>query len=168
MAIVVTLKGIEPKLLNSKALRDELIKAVKAEGKIHKRELGKPVATWNDAPKMESTFTDGGTFLSVFTGPTGSDLAVNKFTWLDKGTRIRWALMSQDWKSKTKPGSFSSGGGRGRVVIAGRRAMSRRGIRARPGIAARGWTEQLQKQRRKPFTNAMVKAIQTGAKKVYR
>ena len=169
MSVSVLFKGIKAKRLQSDAIVAELKKGLQKEGKEQRAILSQTTATWSgEKPEFESLTSVDADGVTIITGPTGSEKAVNKFVWLDKGTRIRWALMSSDWNSKTKSGSFRSGRGRGRVVIAGRRAMRRRNIQARPGIQARGWTEKLQKQRKRPFQSAMVKAMQTGAKKVYK
>jgi len=163
-------KGIKSPKLQTDAIRLELLNALRKEGRIQVKELDKTTKTWNgEKPKFESLIgLDRKEGASVLTGPTGSDKAINKFLWLDKGTKIRWAVMSGNWKSKTKPGNFRAGAGRGYVVIAGRGAMSKRNIRARPGIKPRGWTEKLQKQRKRPFQKSMVKAMQRGAKKIYK
>lgn len=164
-------KGIKPQKLQVAAIRQEILNALRAEGRDQRKVLEPTVATWKgEKPDFESLIgleRGANGSASVLTGPTGSEKAVNKWVWLDLGTRIRWALMSRDWKSKTRPGSFRSGGGRGRVVIVGRRAMARRNIRPRPGIKARGWSEEATKRRRRPFTRRMVKAMQVGASKAF-
>lgn len=168
MTTVFVFKGIKAKKLKQDVINKEIKKALEKEGKDQQKELNKTVQSWSgERPKFESLFEIGGGGASVLTGPTGSDKAVNKFLWLDQGTRVRWALMSSDWQSKTSPGSFSSGRGRGRPVLVGKQAMRRRGIAARPGIAARGWTTELAKRRKTPFQRSMIKAMQTGAKKLF-
>jgi hypothetical protein len=170
VSTVFVFKAIKPKKLKVDEIRLEILNALRAEGRDQRQELEKTTQTWKrEKPKFESLIglerPPGGA--SVLTGPTGSDKAVNKWTWLNEGTKIRWALMSRDWRSKTTVGKFSSGPGRGGVVIAGRRAMTARNIRPRPGIKARNWTTILQKRRRRPFTRRMIKAIQRGAAKVF-
>jgi len=56
------------------------------------------------------------------------------FHYLEKGTRVRRALMSRDWVSKTKPRVVGSFAGRGRVLFISRKLN-------RPGIQARGWSK---------------------------
>lgn len=168
---VFVVKGIKPQKLNIDAIRQEILNELRKEGTDHKRELRKTVATWKgEKPKFESLIGLGrgaGGSASVLTGPTGSEKAVWKWRWLDEGTRIRWALMSRDWKSKTRRRVFGSGRGRGRVVIAGRRAMQRRNIPPRPGIKAREWSVTLMKRRRRPFTRRMIGAMQRAGNKAY-
>jgi len=168
MSVVIAFKEIKPKKLKVQAIIDELTKELEAEGKFHQKELGKTTQSWKkDKPKFESLTEVGADSVIVVTGPTGSDKAVNKFMWLNEGTKIRWALMSRNWRSKTRVGKFASGPGRGRVVIAGRRAMTARNIRPRPGIKARNWTTILQKRRKRPFTKRMIQAMRRGAQKVF-
>ncbi len=97
--------------------------------------------------------------LSVTVGVLKDTKGNRKWIWLNGGTSLRWALMSSDWKSKTKPRRLKSGRGQGRVVIVGRRAMQARGIRPRPGIKERGWIDIIEKKTSKPFKSLMTLAI---------
>lgn len=160
-------KGIKPQQLKVDAIRLEILNELRKEGTVQKKELDKTTATWKGAKPTFKTLTGlsrglgGGA--SVATGPGGNTEGANKWHWLNGGTKKRWALMSGNWKSKTKPGSFKSGGGRGRVVVVGRRHMAR----PQPGIKARGWADKLQKQRKKPFTLRMIKAMQRAGKNAF-
>lgn len=161
MAEILQVKAIKAKKMNLKQVREELLKAAKAEAKENEKLLSEPVSTWTGAkPKPESLVEVGRNDVTVLTGMNGSEEALNKFKWLNEGTRVRYATMSQDWKSKTKPGVLKSGRGRGRMLFVNRR-------RPRPGIKARGWTELIQKRRKRPFTNAMIKAKNRGLDKLY-
>lgn len=145
-----------------------MLNELRNQGRIVENEYKKTTQNWKgDKPEFESLIGLTGKDASVLTGPTGSQHAVDKFIWLDEGTRIRWAVMSSDWRSKTKPGSFRTGRGNGRVIIAGRRAMTNRNIAPRPGIKARNWTSTLQKRRKRPFTKAMVTAARISAETIY-
>ncbi len=162
--VVLQVKAIKPQKMKLKEVRLEMLNALRKEGTQTEKLLDQTWATWKgDKPKSESLIGLTGKDATLLTGPVGSDLAVNKWVWLNEGTRIRWALMSSDWKSKTRPGKLKSGGGRGRVVVAGKRAMKR----PRPGIQARGWTEIIAKRRRRPFTRAMIQAKNRGVAKIY-
>jgi hypothetical protein len=170
VSTIFLVKSIKPSKLRIDAYRLEILNELRGEGRDQKKELDKTTRTWKgEKPKFETLVglerPPGSA--SVLTGPSGSDKAVNKWVWLNEGTRIRWALMSKDWQSKTRVRWFGSGRGSGRVVIAGKRAMMRRGIRPRPGIEARGWSEDLQKRRRRPFTRRMVKAMQRASRKAF-
>ena len=168
MADLLQIKGIKPKKMNIAGVRLALLNALRAEGRISAKEFQKLVEGWKgDKPSFESIISLQGGNAAVLTGPTGNQKGIDKFRWLNDGTSVRWAVMSPDWKSKTKPGVLRSGGGRGRVIIAGRRAMSRRNIRPRPGIRARNWTATLQKRRKTRFTQRMIRAVREGAQKLY-
>jgi len=171
MAEVFVIKGIKPARLRVKEIRQEILNELRKEGTDQRRVLNPTIRTWQgEKPKFETLVgldrPPGGA--TVLTGPTGSEKAVNKWRWLDEGTRIRWALMSGNWRSKTRPGSFSAGRGAGRVVIAGRRAMMARNIRPRPGIEARNWSKILTEQRRRPFTRRIIAAMQRGSAKAFK
>jgi len=156
-----TIKGIKPQKLKVDAIRLEILNELRKEGKDQVKELDKTTKTWKgDKPKFEALIGLTGEDATVVTGPTGSTMGVKKWNWLNEGTRVRRALMSRNWKSKTRPGYLGSGGGRGRVVFISRRL-------SRPGIQARGWTEMVTKRRKQPFTNRMIKAMNRGAQKIY-
>lgn len=55
------------------------------------------------------------------------------YGWVNRGTRIRYATMSKDWRSKTKPNVIASYAGRGRLLFVSRK-------RPRPGIVARNFS----------------------------
>ena len=63
--------------------------------------------------------------------------------YLDGGTSIRWALMSDDFEPKTSHRQLRSGSGKGEVVMRGRGAMTKAGISPRPGIVAREFSVAL-------------------------
>ena len=167
MTTVFLMKSIKPAKLRVDKIRLELLNELRKEARLIKKEYEKTVQTWSDAPSFDQDISLTGGAASALVGPTGSTQQVNKFKWLDKGTRIRWALMSRDWQSKTRPGQLHSGPGAGRVLIAGRRAMQARNIAPRPGIQARNWTTMIAQRRKRPFQKAMVKAMQRGAAKAF-
>lgn len=65
------------------------------------------------------------------------------YLYIDKGTQIRWAVMSSDWESKTNPSRYQSYQGHGRVTARGRWYMQMLGMDARPGIEPRNFSEQI-------------------------
>ena len=160
---VFTIKSIKPAKLNVDAIRMEILNEPRKEGTVHRQTLKQTVATWDgERPDFESQIglERGDGSASVLTGPTGGEKGVSKWRWLNQGTRIRYALMSKDWQSKTKPGRYRSGPGRGKMLFVSRKL-------ARPGIEARDWTGKLMKSRRKPYTERMIKALQRGAGKAF-
>lgn len=163
-----TVKAIIPQKMNIARLEQEIKQELKREASESSSDFRKIVSGWHgDKPHFEGTVEIDGNNATVTVKPTGSTLGVNKFRWLDKGTRTRWAVMSGGWRSKTAPGKFSSGRGSGRVIIAGRRAMQRRNIKPRKGIKARNWTEGLQKRRGPRFTKRLLAASKRGVGRIY-
>lgn len=152
---VFDLKGIKTKL--AKALREEAAE--------DKKLLQKTTKTWTGTkPRfaLPSTVDVSGTSLSIYTYPEGP--GADKWGWLEQGTKIRWAVMSKNFRPKTRRAWLNSSGGRGGVVIAGRRAMMRRNIKARPGIKARQWIAQVNKERAPKFKALMEKEFGLLAK----
>ncbi len=90
----------------------------------------KTVATWDDPATFEPVETQRSIEMV-----TSSD----KWFWLNKGTKVRHAVMSKDWQSKTRPGDLMSGPGEGDVVFVSMKINL-------PGIAKRGWSEIIVKE----------------------
>jgi hypothetical protein len=74
------------------------------------------------------------------------------FQWVNKGTRVRYAFMSKDWKSKTKPNVLASFKGRGRVLFISRK-------RPMPGIQARNFTDIVMKRVQARAANKVREAL---------
>jgi hypothetical protein len=146
----------------------KLRRALTKEAQIQKRMLQKTTKTWRGTkPKFRSLTEVTSEGITIFIFPTGSEMAVNKFIWLDQGTKERWAVMSRGWRSKTQTRVLGSRGGRGRVVIAGRKAMRRRNIGVRPGIQARMWTQEVVKRRERRFVETMQRDLDLAVEGLY-
>jgi hypothetical protein len=164
----IQLRAIKPGKLRVDQIRLELLNALRHQGVEHQQRMRQTVKSWRgERPHFVSAISLRGGDAVIVTYPQGSELAVNKWHWLEAGTRTRWAMMSTNWKSKTRPGSFRSGGGAGRVLFFGKKAFRRMGLKARPGIKPRKWTEQVRKERRRPFIRDMERAVSRGAKKAF-
>ena len=127
------------------------------------KDYEKTTATWKgDKPGFQSLVSlqqPGPTLVVDASG--GSEKGVKKWNWLDKGTSVRYAILSPDWISKTTPRFIGSGFGRGRVVF-----MLKKGSKfARPGIKAREWTEEITKVWTPKFKRRMELAMRDAAKK---
>lgn len=132
-------KAIVPAKMNINHIQRLILSEMKEEGKEQASELRRKVADWKgEKPNFESSVGFQGNDAVVTTVATGNKKGVNKFRWLDRGTRIRWAIIIN-----------------GRAVIRGKRAMQRRRIRPRPGIKARNWTGDLQRKRQPKFIRRM-------------
>lgn len=152
--LTMILKAVNPQVLQVDKIRTQMLNALRAEGREHQKILQETVKTWKaERPKFESSIhlsrKEGA---AVETKPTGSEQGVNKWHWLDGGTRVRYATMSKDWHSKTFPGWLGSGPGRGKRLFVSKR-------RPRPGIKARRWSLELAKKRQQPFGHAIARAV---------
>lgn len=74
------------------------------------------------------------------------------YGYLDRGTRVRRALMSRDWRSKTKPNVIASYSGRGRVLFISRRLSL-------PGIKARNFSKRIRERIQPQAANRMRKKL---------
>lgn len=138
-----------------KVIRLRTLNWLRKEGTQQRNLLKRTVIKWKGARPVFTTeihlSRTGGGIAEVTTRPTGTKKAVNKWVWLNEGTKIRWAMMSPNWKSKTTPGTLITNKGRGKVLFVGKRAFKRLGLPPRPGIKPREWTIVIQNRRQKPF-----------------
>lgn len=107
-----------------------------------KRDLQSITGTWNHKPDFNVTVRISGEGASARV-VTNDDV----FHFLNEGTKVRYALMSPDWKSKTAPGRMRSGSGRGRLILVSKRKPWKRNRKRwpRPGIKARGYMRDVQR-----------------------
>jgi hypothetical protein len=154
-------------LWDLKGIKGLLGKALREEAAADKKLLQKTTKTWTGKkPRFATptTLDTSGASLSIYTYPAGP--GADKWGWLEEGTKVRWAVMSKGFRPKTRRAWLNSQGGRGGVVIAGKRAMMRKNIKARPGIKARNWVAQVQKERAPKFKALMQKEFGLVAKQV--
>jgi hypothetical protein len=157
----VKLKFISPGKLNIKKITNEIRKALKEEAKDIKKMYDMAVRTWEEKPKFQTNIVEGpNPSVQVFTDDP-------VFTYIDLGTKKRWALMSGDWKSKTTSGMIGSSRGRGRAVLVGKKAFQKRRMRARPGIKARHFTKNIMMVREPALRRRMEAAIKKGADETF-
>lgn len=82
--------------------------------------------TWVNRPSFEPVKTPRGWAVGID--------PIYPWKYVDEGTRVRRAIMSRDWKSKTKSNVITSYAGRGRVVFISRKVNL-------PGIQARNFRD---------------------------
>lgn len=160
-------KAIKPKKLNVAKVRQNLLNALRKEGKVIAKEFDKTTASWKgEKPKFEVLIgieRPPGS-VTVVVGPGGSDKAILKWVWADEGTKkhkipsdknlatAKTLRFREGYSPATKPGFFGSfpSGSFGPTV-------SKKQVN-HPGTKARGWSVLIVKRRRKRFTQAMIKA----------
>lgn len=145
---VVVWKQIKPSRLNEDALRLQLLNLTRDVGRGIKKDFEKTTATWDNKPEFTITRS-----VSRKRGPevlVGTDDEIYKF--VDEGTRVRHAVMTTPFVSKTVPNVIGS-----RRGVGGRLFVSRR--IQRPGIKARNFTKILQKKWQPIFKRRGEKAM---------
>ena len=158
-------KPLSPKKLNTSKIRQAIIKVLEAEGKAIASEFQKTTSSWQgERPKFEVLADISGRDASVLVGPTGTDKAVNKWVWLDKGTKLHKIrakrkpnlVFQSGYSPKTKVGFFGSfpGGSFGPIV-------SKFEVQ-HPGTKARGWSVLSVQRRRKRFVQALIEAAKVS------
>lgn len=154
--MTIQLVPYEDAKFDLKGIKKKLQAAMEAEAAKHRELLGYTTKMWKgQKPEFRSVIVASPQRLFITTEPFGDSLGAWKWRWLEKGTATRWALMSRNFVPKTSRGVLGSQRGKGRVVMAGRRAMLAAGVGPRPGIRARNWTAEVTKLRNKKFQGEM-------------
>ena len=145
----IELQAIVPKgAFQSRALVAEIEKALHEEVKELDRLYKLTYMTWDNKPSMHKEVKVGSR--EAYAEVSTDD---KKMLWLDDGTRIRHALMSRDWVSKTKPNRLKSGRGRGRRVAVSRQIQ-------KPGIKPRNWSKIIAGIREPKFQRNAARAVE--------
>lgn len=168
---VFEVKPIRPRRLKVAKVRMEILNALRAEGRDVKKELEKTVRNFRGArPGFESLIGLTTKEATVLTGPTGSIKAVQKWKWLDEGTRphvirakraplLKYRL---GYNPGTRPGTLTT---RGSYYIGAHWRSAK--IVHHPGTEAREWSLLVQQRRKKPFVKRMNTAVRVGMAKAY-
>lgn len=159
------LKALIAKSMNVDGYIEEMTEVAKKEADKIEKEFRKVSDTFSGSdrrysgkPQYKKKFgIEGG---SLIASTTTDD---ERMLWLNWGTKERWAIMSDDWQSKTRVLRLSTNAGRGRVVARGRRAMQQ----ARRGITARRFDIAIRLKRQVPFQLNAVKAMARAARKTF-
>ncbi|RLC88773.1 MAG: hypothetical protein DRJ03_01610 [Chloroflexi bacterium] len=142
---MINLKPIEPKEFKIPGIKGKLEKMLRHEAWIQRRMMQKVTRTWKGTkPRFKREIKVDRGNLRLTTLPYGNPKAVNKFRWLNEGTRVRHAVMSKDFRPKTRHRTIGSRRGRGGMVFVSRKIRQ-------PGIKAREWTDEIRKRRTPKF-----------------
>lgn len=124
-------------------IRTMVNKLVNEELVIQKRMFERTTATWRHQPQ----------FIIDRASSTGDDVIGSVWTddeiyfWLDRGTSVRYATMSPEFKPKTKPGRLRSDVGAFPDPLFVNRDVPR------PGIEARRFSDKIYDSRRNIYAN---------------
>ena len=164
---------------------DLIVKSVgnvnRKHGKLVKGDEEQTVSTWDHKPTFTYTLKNLGNDVEMRMGLTDwvhngrlkdrhkDDPPSWNWVFANKGTSIRWAVMSSvrgghppDWKSKTSPNTMRPGAGAGHVVARGY------GIgHPRKGIESRNWLPMIDAHRRPAWEEDMKKTLARISKKIW-
>lgn len=154
---MISFKAIKPAKLKVDAFRLESLNAMRKDGRKQIKDYQATTKTWSgDKPswQMQISLSGVGPNMTVFgTGP-----GVDKWNYLDRGTKVRYATMSADFQAKTTPRVLGSRAGKGKLLVV-RKSVPR------PGIEAREWTPEMVKKWTPLFAESQQEALDRAAKK---
>jgi len=144
----IELQAIVPRdAFKSRAFVDEIEKVLNIEKKELSKLYKQTYGSWDNLPTMHEE-------VKIGSREAHAEVSTDdkKMLWLDDGTKIRHALMSRDWVSKTKPNRLKSGRGRGRRVRVSRQIQ-------KPGIEPRNWSKIIAGIREPKFQRNVQNAV---------
>lgn len=119
--------------------------ALKELGEEAKALFEKTVETWRDKPVFRVNELQ-----NSVTVTTGNRI----YSYIDKGTSVRYAVMSDDYNPKTRSRVIGSTGGRGRMIFVSRN-------HPKPGIQAREFSVVIQERMQRKFAAKFKNVIKT-------
>ena len=158
----VRLDYIGPTAIRDTAICSEVVDQYNKEAEVVVKMFKKIVKTWNRKPRFV-TKGFAGCFsgeIELTVGPDMRTKAGKKFMYLNDGTSVRRAVMSNPFTAKSRVRKIGSWAGRGGAVFVSRRV-------SQPGIKARDWIDEIGKRRQGPFGTNIQRAISRGAKGVF-
>lgn len=129
--------------LSAKQYLDAVEGALNASAKAVKVDFDVTTQTWNNRPDFTIESKPG-----ERTVATTSKI----YGYLNRGTKVRYALMSADFRPKTRTGYIGSNKGRGGMVFINKK-------RPRPGIEAREFSKTILEKWRKRFPDQVRRAL---------
>jgi hypothetical protein len=168
--MTILFKPVLPRLLKKEVFLQEYERAMRRVARSMENRLKRTIRTWQGSkPSFETIFDfdiNRGE-LSMFTGPTGDAHGVEKWVWLDEGTKDHFvrpvrakALRFRNvYRAKTSPGVLGSSGGgsSGDFVFSQGHKVS--------GIEPRGWTQIAAKRFQPVLEKALDRANKIAVKK---
>lgn len=151
--MIVTRRIGKKTAFKSSVFREEIDATMNIMARSMELDFERTVATWNDKPKFKKEVTRKGG------NPTISVTTTDPiYFYVDNGTRVRRALMSDDWKSKTTPEVIGSGKGKGHVVFISKHLKL-------PGIKARHFSKNIAKKWKPEFQRQIKNALARAARR---
>lgn len=141
----------------SAQIRGYLLAVSNKYRRLLREDFGKVIRTWEHTKGREDTVLRTQVRL---VGSMSVELYVfdKIFEYDDRGTRIRYAVMSKPFVPKTKQAWIGSRIGRGRKLF----VLSKKRGKFRPGIQARNWSITIAMKHARPFAKDVQDAINKG------
>jgi hypothetical protein len=135
----ISMKAVLPKPINTRVFADEIYKAAEDMNKVIKADFEKTTETWDHKPKFVASVkvsfddTRGHVRTKPISGVKPPELI---YYFLNNGTKVRHAIMTDDFQPKTRIRVIGSFAGQGGLLRVDPRYDG-------PGIQARKWDEAI-------------------------
>jgi hypothetical protein len=144
---------ILPDPIDAKHFRLEALNGLRTIGRRMVREFKRTTSTWDHQPKFVIQRSTKGGIFSVFVYTED-----RIYAFVNNGTQVRYATMTDDFISKTRPGVLNARAGQGGLAFVSRQ-------RPRPGLEARDFTGMIQDLVEPDFLEEMDRRMDIAAQK---
>lgn len=151
-------KVIKPKSFKPDVFKADFEKAMEYQVQSFSNNYKQSYKTWKHKPYFQSKVYSTQDEIIGKTWTSGKASKQNPYPFIERGTKVRRALLSFDWQSQTKPGRLASRMGRGKVVFISKKVNH-------PGIKARNFTGIILKTYKKRYPERMSQVLISSAKK---
>lgn len=160
--MTIYVKPIKPKKVNpeiGKIYYDTMRAGVREFANKVLADYRKIKRTWVNKPMHKSEIQCSQQFpeVAVMFGATGDDQAVKEWNFVNEGTRVRHAVMSKDWKSKSTVKHIGASQGKGNVIFISKKINL-------PGIEARKFDEAISEKWNPRWKTTVIKAMKEARK----
>ena len=158
---MIVARAIKPsRPFQSSIFRDEMTKAANTIRKDALADFKKTTANWKHKVTFASKVWVGGISKGIEVHVATDDPI---YKYIDEGTKVRYAAMSADWKSKTEPDVVGTFPGRGKPVFVPSKRRSKhptgRKMKPLPGIKARSFSKHIAKTTQKELSRETKNAL---------
>lgn len=150
---MIKVNPILPRNFNPLVYREEFLTAGRATIDDFQKDTNKTESTWKEKAEFEKTITSNSKLMRF---QYWTRNLIVKF--LEKGTKVRRALMTRDFSPKTKRRFIGSNAGRGGVLMISKKLKL-------PGIKAREWFPEIRDRRRLSTISRFRGAMRRAAKR---
>jgi len=155
--MVAKLNSIKATGIKSKKMLNRIRKAMKEQAKEIDKEFAKTYSTWEHKPRFKIKFRESSSKMIISITTTGEGSSDNPYPFVERGTSVRYATMTSDFRPKSQRGIIGSGPGSGGILFINKNMPH-------DGIEAREFENEIKNKEDPKFKRRINKAMDEAAK----